>query len=228
MENNQIIVLSLGGSLIVPGEIDTKFLKQLKKLLVAQIKKGNKFIIITGGGKICRKYQHALGGLNKLSAEDLDWMGIYLTRVNAQFIRLIMKPYSHPKIVEDTNKKVNFKEKILLAGGWEPGRSTDDDAVRMANAYGAKTVINLSNIDYVYNKDPKKFKNAAAYKNLTWDGFLKITGKKWIPGKNLPFDPQAAQNAKKWGISVIITNGNNIKNLKNILSNKKFKGTTIK
>ena len=49
------IVLSVGGSLVVPnGEIDVKFLRGLKKLIEAQVKKGWHFVIVVGGGGTAR------------------------------------------------------------------------------------------------------------------------------------------------------------------------------
>ncbi len=224
---NKLFVISLGGSLIVPDEIDISFLKKFRELIISQISRGRRFIITTGGGRICRKYQTALKSITSATPDDLDWLGIYSTRFNAQLIRLIFKDYAHPKIVENTNLKVSFKEKILLAGGWMPGRSTDDDAVRLAKANGADTIINLSNINFVYTKDPKKYKDAKPLKQATWSDFLKIVGSKWIPGKNLPFDPTAAKHAQKYKIKVIICNGKDLKNLENILNGKKFKGTTV-
>jgi uridylate kinase len=99
--------------------------------------------------------------------------------------------------------------------------------VRLAKAYGARTVINLSNIDFVYSKDPRKFKDAKKIESISWGNFRKIVGNKWDPGKNLPFDPTAAKLAQKLKLKVIIANGKNLKNLKNILNNNKFRGTII-
>jgi uridylate kinase len=225
--NEKLFVISLGGSLIHPEEIDAHFLTNFKKLILKQIQKGHRFILITGGGKICRKYQTTLNLVSKTTDQNLDWMGIYATRLNAQLVRLIFGKLAHPQIVEDPNILVNFKEKILVAGGWMPGRSTDDDAVRLAKIYKSKLVINLSNIDHLYTKDPKKFKDAKKITKISWDGLLKITGKKWTPGANLPFDPTAAKMAKQENISVIISNGKNLKNLEKILNREPFQGTTI-
>ena len=226
-KKNELFIISLGGSLINPGEIDANFLKSFKNLILSQIKKGNRFIFITGGGKPAREYLQALKLISNSSANDLDWMGIFATRLNAQLMRLIFGKIANAKIVEDPNKKVTFKEKVLVAGGWMPGRSTDDDAVRLAKAYGAKTVINLSNIDYLYNKDPRKFPDAEKITSINWQDFRKIVGNKWDPGKNLPFDPTAAKNAQSLKLKVIIANGKNLENLKNILEEKKFEGTVI-
>ncbi|HYV33734.1 MAG TPA: UMP kinase [Candidatus Limnocylindria bacterium] len=224
----KLFVISLGGSLINPGQIDVGFLKNFRKLILEQTKKGSRFILIVGGGRPAREYIAALNVISKPSADYLDWMGIAATRFNAQLVRLMLGQLSHGVVIEDPNKKVNFKEKVLLAGGWMPGRSTDDDAVRLAKVYEADCVINLSNIDYVYTKDPRKFKDAQVIKEISWKNFRKIVGNKWDPGKNLPFDPTAAKLAEKNKLMVVIANGKNLKNLKNILEEKKFKGTVIK
>ncbi|MBI3231763.1 MAG: UMP kinase [Candidatus Doudnabacteria bacterium] len=223
----KLFVLSLGGSLVVPEEIDVKFLKNFKKLIEAQTKKGHRFIIIAGGGKICRKYQAALRQITAVNNKTLDWMGIYTTHTNAQLVRLIFGKLARPEIVNNPTKKFRFKQKILLAGGWIPGSSTDKDAVLLAKAYGAKTVINLSNIDYLYTKDPRKFKDAQKVTKLSWNQLLKITGRKWSPGANLPFDPQAAKLAQKSKIRVVIANGKDLKNLQSIINGKNFKGSTV-
>lgn len=226
--DNKLFVISLGGSLINPGEIDAAFLKSFKALIDSYVKKRCRFILITGGGRPARAYQSALTGTTKPSKDDLDWMGIFATRLNAQLVRLMFGKLAHKSIIEDPNITVNFKEKILVAGGWMPGRSTDDDAVRLAKVYGAQTIINLSNIDYVYTKDPRKFKDAQKIESISWKDLQKIIGTKWTPGANTPFDPIAAKFANQHKLSVVIANGKNLQNLKNILDGKKIQGTVVK
>lgn len=226
--DQKLFVISLGGSLIAPEEIDTIFLKKFKKVIDRHTKAGNKFIIMTGGGKTARKYQAALKKTASVGHDSLDWIGIQATWLNAKLVQLIFGQQAHLRLISDPNKRVLSKEKILVAGGWKPGRSTDDDAVRLAKTYGAKLVINLSNVDYVYTKDPRKFKDAKKIENIFWKEFINIIGSKWDPGKNVPFDPTAAKFAKDNKINVIIANGKDFKNLQNILSGKRFKGTIIK
>ena len=62
----EAVILFVGGSLIFPDEIDIGFLKDFKSLILKHVKKGKKFVIITGGGKICRKYQNAAGSITPL------------------------------------------------------------------------------------------------------------------------------------------------------------------
>jgi len=223
----QIYIISLGGSLINPGEVDIDFINKFHKLILELLKQNKKFILITGGGALARKYQFALKEIGEHASDKIDWMGIYATRLNAQLTRLMFGKQANKNVIEDPNIKVTFKENILIAGGWMPGRSTDDDAVRLAKVYGATSVINLSNIDYVYTKDPRKFKDAKKIENISWKDFRKIIGDKWDPGKNVPFDPTAAKLAEKLKLKVVIANGKNLSNLKNIISGKNFQGTTI-
>lgn len=223
----KLFVISLGGSLINPGEINTAFLRNFKKLIESQIKKGNRFIIITGGGKPARDYQKALTTLGGASFNYLEWMGIYATRLNAQLLRLVFKNLVAPGILDNFITPPKFKNNILVGGGWKPGRSSDGAMIKAAELYGGKTIINLSNVDYVYTKDPRKFKDAKKITNINWRDFRKIVGSKWVPGKNLPFDPTAAKLAQKLGLKVVIANGKNLKNLRALLEGKKFKGTVI-
>lgn len=227
------IIISLGGSLIVPDEIDWQFVKNFKKLITEYIKKKYKFIIITGGGKTARKYIEAAVkvGNSKVTSDDKDWLGIHATRMNAHFVRTIFREYSHPRIntnPHDLEEFYNFKEPILVAAGWRPGFSTDFDAVVLAKYMDIKKVANLSNIDYVYTKDPKKFSDAKKIEKISWKNFRKIVGNKWDPGMNAPFDPIASKIADEEKIEVAIMNGKDLMNLKNYLDEKIFKGTVIK
>jgi len=222
-----LFVISLGGSLLVPGEIDVKFLKKFKIIIERKIKRNKKFIIIVGGGKTARNYQNAAKNLTKVSNEDLDWLGIHATRINAHLLLTIFRKYAYYRIIKNPKEKIKFKEKILIAAGWKPGFSTDYDAVLLAKTYGSDTIINLTNVDYVYDKDPNKFKDAKPFKEISWKDYLKLIDQKWIPGMSAPFDPVASGLAQKLKIKVIIINGRKPENLKNCLENRKFTGTVI-
>jgi len=224
----KLFIISLGGSLINPGKINVTFIKNFTQLILKQTKKGDEFIIVTGGGSICRVYQKALKSITNPSNIDLDWLGIASTKYNAELIRLSFGSQAPLKLEENIyDKKIVLKQKITIAGGYKPGRSSDGAMVAIAKTYGASIVINLSNIDYVYTKDPRKFKDAEIIKSISWKDFRKIAGNKWDPGKNVPFDPTAAKLAQKIKLKVIIANGKNLSNLKYILEEKKFIGTVI-
>lgn len=225
---NQTLVISLGGSLIVPDEVDVKFLTNFKKVILNFVKRGSKVILICGGGTICRKYQRAVKAVNpKISNIALDWLGIEITKINALAVAEIFGDYSEKKLLYNPTQKINTAKKIIVGSGWKPGCSSDKDAVLAAKTYGCKTVINLSNIEYVCDKDPRKFKTAKPLPMLTWPEFRKIFGDKWRPGANVPFDPVAAGLAQKLGLRLVIMKGSDLGNFQRFLAGKKFRGTVV-
>jgi len=224
----EIIIISLGGSLIIPDQIDIKFLKDFKTIILSHVVQGKKFIIITGGGKICRRYQDAFKEISEFSHDNLDWLGIYSTRFNAEFLRLNFENSASEQIIIDPTLPVNFDKPIMIGAGWKSGCSTDFDAILMAKNVGAKKVINLSNIDYVYDSDPKVNINAKKIEEISWSEYRKLIPEEWNPGLNSPFDPIASREAEKAGIEVIIMNGKPIENFAKCLNGEKFSGTIIK
>lgn len=224
---SDIIVISVGGSLICPDSIDVNFLKKLKQVIIKHVDKGKRFILITGGGKTARNYQFAAREIGLLDNDDLDWLGIHATRINAHLVRTIFKQYAHLKVIKNPVEKIDFNENILVASGWKPGFSTDYDAVLLAKQFKVKKIINLSNIFYVYDKDPAKYGDAKPYKTLSWKDYRKMFSRAWNPGLNSPFDPVASEEAEKQKMKVYIINGADLKNLDNLLEEKEFVGTII-
>jgi uridylate kinase len=221
-------IISLGGSLIVPDEIDTVFLKSFLDFIKKEVEEGKKYIIIAGGGKVARRYQKATLDIGDYSTEEVDWVGIQATIINANFLRILLKDLAHEKVAINPFEVGEVAKPILVAGGWKPGWSTDYDAVEMAKIFNANKIANLSNIDYVFDKDPKVYPDAKKIEKISWADFRKIIPEKWVPGLNSPFDPMAAKLAEEAGIEVGILNGKDLLNLKNYFNDLPFKGTVIK
>ena len=224
-------VLSLGGSLVVPnGGIDTQYLKKFNTFIRNQISsKKRRFFIVVGGGTTARKYSSAGEAImgRKATDIDLDWLGVHATRLNAQLIRTIFQDIAHQRVIKHYDIIRKVEEPVVIAAGWKPGWSTDYDAVVLCQDYGIKQVLNLSNIDQVYSKDPKKFFDAKPIVKTTWKEYRKLTGDTWTPSMNVPFDPTAAKLAKELGVTVRILNGKNLEELAKALDGKAFFGTTI-
>ena len=210
----------------MPGVIYVNFLKNFKKVIEKYVNKGYKFVIYCGGGRLARNYQKSASKISKLSNEDLDWLGIYAAKLNALLIKTIFRNEAAIYVLDNPNDKRYIKKNIIIGGNLFPGRSTDYDAVSAANYFGVKEVINMSNINYIYDKDPIKYKDAKKIEKISWSDYIKIVGAKWKPGMNVPFDPIAAKEAKKSKIKVNII-GKDLKNLENLLDGKKFVGTAI-
>ncbi|MEK7540169.1 MAG: UMP kinase [Patescibacteria group bacterium] len=220
------LVISLGGSLIVPDQINVAFLREFKSV-IEDFSHEYKFILIAGGGKTARNYIQAASQISQLTKDDLDWIGIHSTRLNAQLLRDIFRKQANRIVVKNPERAQPFKEDILVAAGWRPGNSTDLVAVKLAEKFKIDTVINLSNIDYVYTADPGKDPKAKAMPLMKWVDFCKLVGSKWDPGLSAPFDPVASKLAHKLGLRVVIMNGNPLANLRHFLGHKAFVGTVI-
>lgn len=221
------VVVSVGGSLIVPDGIDVEFLTNFKTLILEKVQRGFTFSIIAGGGKTARRYQEAAQAVTPLSRHDLDWIGIHSTRLNAQLLRNIFVGYAHSQIIKNPTIDIDAEEPLIIAAGWQPGCSTDYDAVLVAKNIGASRLVNLSNIDYVYDSDPKKNPNAKKIEKISWADFRNVIPKEWDPGLSSPFDPVAAKEAEALGLEVAIINGEKLEEFSNYLDGKPFIGTVI-
>lgn len=220
-------VLSVGGSIIVPDEIDVKMLKSLRALLLPMLKR-RKFALVIGGGKTARKYMNAAKEANPKISKDLrDGIGIKATHLNEMLLYAVFEKEADRHLLTSRPKKIRTNKRLILGAGWDVGASTDYNAVQLAKILKAKNVINLTNVDYVYDKNPKKFKDAKPQPNLTWMEFKRIIGGKWTPGANVPFDPIASKLAERLGLTVMVLDGRKLDNVRKCLQGKSFKGTII-
>ena len=225
------IVISVGGSLIVPnGGINTDFLSKLNTFIRTQLATTNRqFFLVSGGGATCRHYQNAAKEVigHELPDEDVDWLGVHTTRLNGHLLRTIFYDIAHPRIIENYDHKLeHLTERLVIGAGWKPGWSTDYDAVKLCEDYNMKKIVNLSNIEKVYTKDPKQFADAQPIDHISWPEFRKLVGDEWKPGMNAPFDPIASRKAHELGVTVAIMNGD-FPNLERFLNGEQFRGTVI-
>ncbi len=213
MEEKETIVMSVGGSLIVPEEIDTAFLTNLKQLLEAESQNNRRFIIITGGGRTSRRYAAAAEVFSHISQTEVDEIGIEACQLNAALMKLILK---------DIDVQIN-PDRDLYA----PGSSSDRAAVRTAVRHSAHKVINLSNISHVYTADPRTDPSAQKIEDITWSEFRTIIPAEFTPNLSSPFDPEAAKEAEEHAIEVATISGENLEELKKYLNGDSFIGTKI-
>lgn len=227
---NHTFVLSLGGSLVVPnGGIDTRFLIAFNTFIRNQISsKKRRFFIVVGGGATTRHYQAAARAVHgTIENDDLDWIGIHATRLNAHLLRVIFRDISHSHVLKHYEIIRKTDASVVIAAGWKPGWSTDYCAITVCQDYGITRIVNMTNIDKVYDKDPNKFSDAKPIDAISWNAYRKMAGNTWVPGMNLPFDPIASKLASELGVTVKILNGKNLDNLAKALDGKAFVGTTI-
>jgi uridylate kinase len=224
----ETIVIDFGGSILSPepGRINFKVLKGFKKIL-QKYSRQYRFIVVVGGGKICRLYQSIARSGGIKDKHLLDWIGVRSTQLNAELMRAYLGKMAFPRVMHYEGQPLGWQKGILVSGGWEPGSSTDYVTARLAATHGVKKIVVATNIDYIYDKDPKKYKDAKKQKRLTWRKFKKIIGNKWIPGMATPFDPKATQICMKKNITIEFINGEKLANLKKVIAGQPFHGSTI-
>jgi uridylate kinase len=223
-----VTVLSVGGSIICPDDVDTGLIASLRDTLLPFVEAGRRFILVTGGGAPARRYQKAYREVSGETDSDAqDWIGVAATRLNAALLRGVFAGVCPDPVVTDPTADIGFAGAVLVGAGWKPGFSTDYDAVLLAERFGADTVINLSNIEKVYTADPRTDETARPLDEISWAEFRALVGEDWVPGSNLPFDPVATRHAAQIRLRVIAAGGTDMENLRRILAGEEFVGTTI-
>ena len=221
------IIISLGGSMVAPDMIDAGFVRSFHEMIVSYVSKGFQFYIIVGGGKIARMYSASAKEISMFSKDELDWLGIYTTRLNAEFIRTVFKDLAHDQIILDPTLAIQTDKSVVVGGGWKPGWSTDYVAVTLAKTIGSQRVLNISNVDYVYDADPRTNPDAQKIEKISWAEYRKLIPTEWDPGISYPFDPIASKLAEESHIEVDIINGKRLDQVKNSIERVPFEGTII-
>jgi len=224
----RMIVLSLGGSLIIPDDINIKFLKKFKKIILNNTDKC-KFVIVCGGGGIARKYISALKEMG-ISEKLQSLSGISATRMNARFMSYffnINPEHGIPHTIKILKEYIR-KRDVVFCGSLEynPNQTSDSTAAGIAKKLRA-TFVNLSDVAGLYDKNPAENKNANFISKISWLGFYKMAHKqKFKPGQHFILDQTASTIIMKNKIKTYLI-GKNLKEFENFLKNKKFKGTII-
>ena len=224
----ELIVLSLGGSLIIPDKVDYVYLKNFKKVIFTN-KNKYKFIIVCGGGSLARKYISVLKKEGK-NQELQSYAGIAATRTNARFMSYFFGVDSDKGIPHKMKQIKSYLKKrdIIFCGALEykPDQTSDSTAAAIAKNLKSN-FINLTNIKGLYTDNPFTNKKAKFISNITWSDFEKMANKsKFQPGQHFVLDQSAAKIIKENKIKTYII-GKDTKQLDNLLKQKKFMGTTI-
>ncbi len=224
--NQSWTIVSLGGSLIVPDHIDILYVRNLRRVL--QPSAARRYVIVCGGGATSRRYIDAAKQAGaRPKPNDLDAVGIRAIEMNAEFVRMVFGERAHHRVFAEPKEFVSSSKHVLVCGAKHPGHSSDYNAVQWAIKMKTKRVVNLTNIDHVYNADPKKNHRAKPLHALSWQKYIKIVGTKWTPGLNTPFDPIAAKLADREKITVCIVNGHHLTQVTRALKGQTFDGTIL-
>jgi len=226
------VVLSIGGSAVNPkGQPDLAFLRSIAQIIK---KSKNSFGILTGGGSIARTYAKAA---RKLGANEYeaDSIAITATRQNAQLVIAALrgsgvKTYNSVVTDFEAAKEPALENKVVVMGGTIPGITTDTDSVLLAEAIGAKRLVNISNVEAVYDSDPKKNKKAKRFSNMSYRelNMLAAESDKRTAGTHFVFDMLACKLIARSGIETHFVSGKKKKDMENAIEGKKHGGTVVR
>lgn len=225
-----MVVLSLGGSMIIPKDINVRFLQEFKKVLLQNTKKF-KFVVVCGGGSTARKY---ISGLEKQDLPKKTFfqglLGIASTRLNARFMTYFFNEDANKGIPHDMKEVKNLLAKydVVFCGAlrYAKKETSDGTSAKLANFFKSE-FINMTNVKGIFTKNPAKFKDAKFIPEISWKNFHKLATKETFkPGQHFVLDQSAAKIIKKYKIPTYII-GNYPKQIENIILGKEFVGSKI-
>ncbi|MGC8619183.1 MAG: UMP kinase [Thermoplasmata archaeon] len=217
------IIISMGGSLV--NIRNKEYLENFSKM-ISSLMKDYHFVIVVGGGKIARDYI-SIARENGENEFFLDKIGIEITRVNALLLKSFFAGIDGVKFLNSIDEIDNFN--VAITGGTHPGHTTDAVALLTAEMLNSKKVINATTVDGIYDRDPKKYKDAKLFENISYTDLLTIFMKNLSSaGPNQVLDFLSIKIAERSNIEIDVINGLDIENFKKAIRGEKFKGTVVK
>ncbi len=225
-DHTDSVVVSIGGSILVPGNNDSEYIARLADMLRGLC--GDvRIAVVCGGGKTARYYAETgreLGG----DTYQLDILGIGATRLNAQLLSLALgdMPDRVPETAEETASMAALG-RVAVMGGTEPGHTTDAVAMMVAACMGADRVVNATSVDAVYTSDPRTDPDAERIPEMSIARLGEIVYKEHGASRSSVFDPLGVRIAAERNIDIMIVDGRNLEELRKAILGERFDGTFV-
>ena len=221
------VVISLGGSILIP-ELENHLIKDYVPVLREIARKCRLYVVVGGGGD-ARRYITVSRklGIDEGTSHEI---GILITRLNATLLIASLGDAAYPKVAESHNEAKKFGEtgKIVIMGGITPGQTTDAVAAVLAERVNASAFINATSVNGVYDKDPKKHKDAKRFETLTPEELLAIVGSAGLgAGSNNVLDVIAARIVERSNIPLVVLDGSRPENLSDAILKGNYTGTIV-
>ena len=222
------VVVSLGGSVIVPDDNDDVFLKRFADM-AGSLCERYQLYLVCGGGKIAR-YYISVGRAMGLSEDQLDELGIMATRINASLVVKALGDMAVQKVPFDVLEahRLERKGRIVVMGGTVPGHTTDAVSAMLAKEVRAARTVNGTSVDAAYTADPRKDPRAERLTRITHQQLFELVNVGLHgAGPSNVFDRLGAQIARDGGIGMCIVNGRDLKDMKAAIEGGPIKGTVV-
>lgn len=211
-----------------PGMPDSQYVSSLFRVLRST---KYKFGIVVGGGKLARKWAEA--ARKKGASEfEADEAAIDATKKNAQFVIDVIKKDVNRVVCQtfESAREQSKKHRFVVMGGTIPGITTDSDATLLAECLGAKRLLNLSNIDGIYNDNPVRNHNAKKFPRMTYQQLIDLAGKNDLrkAGTHFVFDFLACKLIARSKIEAHFIHGKNMLDVRKAIEGREHGGTVVK
>lgn len=223
------IVLKIGHALFKGHSIDLEKIRGTADAILRLHNAGHRVVVVVGGGEPSRTFIKAARSLGADHA-TCDEVGIMVTRINALLLSIAFGEASSRNIIsgfEELERQLDTAGgKILVGGGFTPAQSTDAVAALIAERLKADLLIKTTDVDGVYNADPKKNPDAKLLKEVSVRRLRKILGQESTPGGYKLLDQVSLSILERSRIPVVIVNGSDPENIIRAASGEKV-GTRI-
>lgn len=180
----RVLVKVSGEGLMGAGEygLEKQAVSKLAQDVKAVLASGRQVCLVIGGGNIFRGLSGAATGMDRTTA---DYMGMLATVMNALAVQSALELISVPTRVQSAiamaqvcepyvrRRAVRHMEKgrvvIFAAGTGNPFFTTDTAAALRAVEMNCDALLKATQVDGVYDSDPKKNEKATRYDRLTFD-----------------------------------------------------------
>ncbi|GFQ04860.1 uridylate kinase [Phtheirospermum japonicum] len=183
------VLLKVSGEALAGDQaqnIDPKITMAIAREVAVVTRLGIEVAIVVGGGNIFRGASWA--GSSGLERSSADYIGMLATVMNAIFLQATMESIGIPTRVQTAfrmsevaepyirRRAVRHLEKgrvvIFAAGTGNPFFTTDTAAALRSAEINAEVVLKATNVDGVYDDDPKRNPNARLLDILTYQDVI--------------------------------------------------------
>ena len=221
------LVVRLGGS-VVASPVNTDLMAKYADLIRKVKAEGHEVAVVLGGGALAREFIGIAKNLGlEMSAQDE--VAISCSRLFAQLFlaKLGSAGCSRVAVTLDEAAACLAEGKVVVMGGLKPGITTDTVAALVAERIGAKLLVKGTDQDGVYDKDPRKHKNAIKLDHLFLEDLCKVLQEnEHKAGIHQIIDPKAIEVLKRNRLKLVVVNGYNPENILLAIHGENV-GTTI-
>ena len=202
--------------------LDPPTVELVAKDIISVHNLGVEICLVIGGGNIFRGLQGSAQGMERTTA---DYMGMLATIMNALAMQSALESYGvHTRVMSAISvdqicepyirrRAVRHLEKkrvcIFAAGTGNPYFTTDTAATLRATELNCEVIFKGTNVDGIYDKDPKTSKDAVKYDEVTYDQILQ---------QNLKvMDASAVALARDNKIPIVVFSLKNFGNMKEVI-----------